>query len=216
MKTALSLILILAASFANAAENIKMYFNNEEITKIVEIYSKASGQKFVLDPGVRGKVSIFIQEPITIEEAFNQLSSALALNGFGISKQGDTMVIKSARNIQRDLMEVSTEVPALKPERMYTWIYTFKNISAEQFNRDMRIMASRDGEMSVNTTTNQILFTDWTSNLNRIAALLKELDKPVDPNAAKIVAAARKEHEARKKETANKAATEEKAAKTEK
>lgn len=214
MKTAMSLILILAASFANAAENIKMYFNNEEITKIVEIYSKASGQKFVLDPGVRGKVSIFIQEPITVEEAFNQLSSALALNGFGISKQGDTMVIKAARNIQRDLMEVSTEVPALKPERMYTWIYTFKNVSAEQFNRDMRIMASRDGEMSVNTTTNQILFTDWTSNLNRIAALLKELDKPVDPNVAKIVAAARKEHDARKKETASKG--EEKAAKTEK
>jgi type II secretory pathway component GspD/PulD (secretin) len=97
---------------------------------------------------------------------------------------------------------------------MYTWIYTFKNVSAEQFNRDMRIMASRDGEMSVNTTTNQILFTDWTSNLNRIAALLKELDKPVDPNAAKIVAAAKKEREARKKETVSKG--EEKGPKAEK
>lgn len=215
MKIVLSLLLVLAASFANAAENIKMYFNNEEITKIVEIYSKASGQKFVLDPGVRGKVSIFIQEPITIEDAFNQLSTALAINGFGISKQGDTMVIKSARNIQRDLMEVSTEVPTLKPERMYTWIYTFKNISAEQFNRDMRIMASRDGEMSVNTTTNQIFFTDWTSNLNRIAAILKETDKLPDPTTAKIVATAKKEREARKKEAAV-TKTEEKAAKTEK
>ena len=36
-----------------------MYFKEEEILKIIEIYSKASGQKFVVDPGVRGKVSIF-------------------------------------------------------------------------------------------------------------------------------------------------------------
>jgi general secretion pathway protein D len=214
MKTALSLILVLAASVASAAENIKMYFNNEEITKIIEIYSKASGQKFVVDPGVRGKVSMFIQEPVSVEEAFNQLSTALSINGFAISKQGDTMVIKSARNIQRDLIEVSTELPSLKPERMATWIYTFKNISAEQVNRNMRILASKDGEMNVSSPTNQIYFTDWTSNLNRIAALMKELDKPVDPATTKIVAAAKKEHETRKKDVANKDT--EKAPKTEK
>lgn len=204
MKTALSLILILAASFANAAENIKMYFNNEELTKIIEIYSKASGQKFVIDPGVRGKISMYIQEPVSTEEAFNQLSTALAINGFAISKQGDTMVVKAARNIQRDLIEVSTELPALRPERMSTWIYTFKNISAEQVMRDMRILSSRDGEMNVFSASNQIYFTDWTSNLNRIAALMKEIDKPVDPTTAKIVAAAKKEREAHKKEIATK------------
>lgn len=215
MKIIMSLLLVLAASFANAADaTMKMYFNNEELTKIIEMYSKASGQKFVLDPGVRGKVSIFIQEPITIEEAFNQLSTALSINGFAISKQGDTMVIKSARNIQRDLIEVSTEAPALKPERMYTWVYTFKNVPAEQVMRDIRILSSRDGEMNVNSNTNQIFFTDWTSNLNRIAAILKETDKAVDPNVAKIVATAKKEREVRKKEATNK--TEEKAVKTDK
>lgn len=204
MKTALSLILVLAASFANAAENIKMYFNNEELTKIIEIYSKASGQKFVVDPGVRGKVSIYIQEPVSQEEAFNQLSTALAINGFAISKQGDTMVVKAARNIQRDLIEVTSELPSLKPERMVTWIYTFKNTSAEQINRDVRILASKDGEYSVFADRNQMYFTDWTSNLNRIAAVLKELDKQPDPSVTKLVAAARKEHDARRKEIVSK------------
>lgn len=36
-----------------------------------------------------------------------------------------------ARNIQRDLVEVSTERPSLKPERMYTWIYSAKNLPAD-------------------------------------------------------------------------------------
>lgn len=188
------LVSFLSLSVFAADAKMKMYFNNEEIVKIIEKYSKASGQKFVVDPGVRGRVSIFIQDEVTIEEAFNQLSSALALNGFGISKQGDTMVVKAGRNIQRDLIEVSTQRPSLKPERMYSWIYTFKNISAESVNRDLRILPSKDGEMNVHAATNQIIFSDWTSNLNRIADVLKEIDKKPDPEVAKLIEAGNKGH----------------------
>ncbi|MGZ3768539.1 MAG: hypothetical protein ACXVCP_10490 [Bdellovibrio sp.] len=199
-----ALIVVLSLSFAKAEEKMKMYFNNEELIKVIEMYSKASGQKFVIDPNVRGKISIFIQEPVSLEEAFNQLSTALAINGYAISKQGDTMVIKSARNIQRDLIEVSTEKPTLKPERMYSWIYTAKNIPATIINRDLRILPSKDGELNVNEETNQIIFTDWTSNLLRVAEVLKEIDKKVDPATAKLVEASKKEKELRKKELANK------------
>jgi len=201
MKKMLIVGMMFLACFANAQEKIKMYYNNEEITKIIEVYSKASGQKFIVDPGVRGKVSIFLQDAVTVEEAFNHLSSALALNGFAISKQGDTMVVKNARAIQRDLIEVSTQLPNLKPERMYTWVYTLKHVPASSVNRDLRIITSRDGEMSVNPSLNQLVITDWVSNLNRVADLLKEVDKPVDPAVAKLVEASKKDFEAHKKET---------------
>lgn len=213
MKFLTLILAVFTMSLAQAEDKIKMYYNNEELTKVIEVYSKASGQKFVIDPSVRGKISIFLQEPVSIEEAFNQVSSALAVNGFAISKQGDTMVIKSARNIQRDLIEVSTERPSLKPERMYTWIYNVKNMPADNINRDLRILMSRDGEMSVNPNTNQLIFTDWVSNLNRVAELMKEVDKQVDPATAKIVEASKKEREARRKEQASK--KEEKKEKTE-
>lgn len=194
------LFTLLSLSTVNAEEKIKMYFNNEDLTKVIEMYSKASGQKFVIDPSSRGKISIFIQEPVSLEEAFNQLSSALAINGYAISKQADTMIIKSARNIQRDLIEVSQEKPTLKPERMYTWIYNAKNIPAGTIMRELRILPSKDGELNVSESTNQIIITDWTSNLLRIAEILKEIDVKVDSATAKLVEASKKEHEARRKE----------------
>lgn len=193
------IVAVFTMSFANAEPKLKMYYKNEELTKIIEAYSKASGQKFVLDPMVRGKVSIFMQQPVSIPEAFNHLSSALAINGYAISTQGDTMVIKTARNIQRDLIEVSTERPSLKPERLFTWVYKVKHLSADNINKDIRILLSKDGEMVVNTDTNQLIFTDWVSNLNRVAALMKELDQPVDAATAKQVEAFKKDSEARKK-----------------
>ncbi len=181
MKLLSILMVALSFSFAHAADKIKMYFKNEEMMKIIEIYSKASGQKFVIDPAVRGKASILLQEPVSLEEAFNHLSSALALNGYAISKHGDTMIINSARHVQRDLIEISTEVPTLNPQRMYTWIYNAKYASVEEINREIRIFSSKDGEMSVNPRTNQLIFTDWTSNLIRIAEIIKQVDKQMDP-----------------------------------
>ncbi|WP_374076171.1 hypothetical protein [Bdellovibrio bacteriovorus] len=204
MKFVSALVIIFALSFAHAEEKIKWYFNNEELLKIIEIYSKASGQKFVIDPGVRGRVSMFNQEAITVDEAFNQLSSALAINGFAISKQGDTMIVKSARNIQRDLIEVSSEKPSLKPERMYTWVYKAKYVPVANINRDLRILPSKDGEMNISMDTNQIFITDYVSNINRIAKVLEEVDKPLDAATAKLVKASRDEHKARRAERENK------------
>lgn len=203
MKTIFSVIFVSLFSVSVFAESkMKMYFNNEEITKVIENYSKVSGQKFIVDPSVRGRISIFVQEDVGLEEAFNHLSSALAINGFAISKQGDTMVIKTGRNVQRDYIETSTKLPSMRPERMATWIYTFKNISAENVSRNLRILPSKDGEMSVNPDANQIIIADWTSNLNRIADILKEVDVKVSPETAKIIEAAKKERMDRKKHQA--------------
>ncbi len=206
MKSLSVLLIAFCLPFAKAEEKIKMYYNNEDLTKIIELYSKASGQKFILDPSVRGKVSIFIPEPVSIDEAFNQLSSALAVNGFGISKQGDTMIVKSARNIQRDLIEVSSAKPSITPERMYIWIYTPQNISAGSITKDLRILTSKDGELSVNENTNQLIICDWVSNIIRISEILKEVDKKVDPSIAKIIENSKKERELRTKESSTKRA----------
>lgn len=204
MKLFAVLFVLCAMATAHAEENLKMYFKNEELTKIIEIYSKASGQKFIIDPAVRGKVSILLPGPVSVEEAFNHLSSALAMNSFGISKQGDTMVVRPARNIQRDYIEVSTEKPSLKPERMYTWVYNVKNQKAQDLNSDLRILVSKDGELVAHFNTNQLIITDWTSNINRVAELMKEVDKPLTPTTSKIVADAKKDREARTKAQASK------------
>lgn len=187
MKFAMSILVALLMGANASAATMKRYFKNDELVKIIEAYSKASGQKFVVDPSVRGKISIFNQDEVSIEEAFNQLSSALAVNGFAISKQGDMMVVRQARNVQRDLIEVASELPPLKPERMVTWVAQLKNVSAETVNRELRILLSKDGELSVVPASNQLIFTDWSSNLGRVSELLKQIDKPMDPEVAKAL-----------------------------
>ncbi len=186
----ISLILIglIVSNMAFSADKkMKMNFSNEDITKIITAYSKASDQSFIIDPSVRGQISILNADSVEMPEAFNQLSTALAVNGFAISKQDNVFVVRPARSIQRDLIEVSSEVPTLKPERMVTWVYTVRNLSAKGLIRDLRNVSSRDGEIVLSPQSNQLLFTDWASNLNKISELLKQIVKPVDPKLHRFV-----------------------------
>lgn len=163
---------------ARAAEPLKFNYRNADIVKVLEDYSKVSGQRFIISPSIRGKITIINPTPITQAEAFNQLSTALAANGVGISTQDDVMYVSSAREIQRNLIPVVTELPPVRPERMVTMVFQLKHASAENLNKQIRIFTSRDGELVPYIQGNQLLISDWTPNLARVAKVIHELDQP--------------------------------------
>jgi type II secretory pathway component GspD/PulD (secretin) len=182
---AMVVVALHSASASGESDRIKMEFKDEFLTKVIEVYAHASHQKVIVDPRVEGKVSIFIPDPVSSDEAFNQLSSALALNGYGFSRQGDTLIVMPARALQRSLIEVTTTLPAMKPERMATYVYSLKNQWAGPLMNQVRIFSSRDGEMVADKASNQLIFTDWTSNLARIDEILKKIDVKPDLTSLK-------------------------------
>lgn len=167
-------------------EKIKFYFNNEEISKVLENFSRVSGKKMIVDSSVRGKISIFNPDTVDIDEAFNQVSKALAMNSYAFMPEGDTLVVRPVRQIQRSLIEVGTELPPLKPERMFSWVVTLKNIPTSLV-KNLRALSSKDGEQNVIADNNQIIFVDWVSNLYRIRELIKQIDIPKNPNVDRLI-----------------------------
>lgn len=176
---------------------IAFNFKNEDLSKIIEVYAKAAGQKWIIDPGVRGKISILNSQDVTSSEAYNQISNALSVNGFAISKQQDLFVVQTARSVQRSYIETATELPAMVPTRLATWVIQLKNISAREVQIQIRTLSSRDGEITAFEPNNQIIITDWTPNLHRVADLIKQLDIPVNKAIADLVKKSRKEHDER-------------------
>lgn len=174
----------------NSEVKMKMAFKNEEITTIIEAFSKASKATFVVDPGVRGRISVFTPNDVDLNEAFDLMSTSLALNGFAIVPREGRYVVMAARNAQRSSIETMTEAAPAKPERYVTRIFTLKHLSADEVNRSVRFLPSKDGEMIPVPKTNQIVITDFISNVNRIGEMLTALDKPVPADIAKIVKAA--------------------------
>lgn len=152
-------------------------FKMADIADVIQTYAKITGQKFVVDANVHGKVTIINPHKVNAEEAFNLLSSSLATNGVAISQQGDTMLVCQARYVQRNLIPVVTELPPLKPEKMISWVVELKNIDADDVNKELRLIASNQGEVFP-FGRKYLIMSDWVSNLYRVRDIITQIDKP--------------------------------------
>ncbi len=189
----LCILLSFKASFAATETKMKLNVINEEISKLLQDYSKISGQSFIVDSTVRGKISILNSTDVSIEEAFNQISEALALNGFAIIKNDSVMTVRNARSAQRDNIEVTDTLPKAKPNRMMTWVINLKYASAMEVQRSLRLLTSAYGEISANISTNQLVISDWSYNLQRVGEIIKRVDVKQDPALIKMIAQSKKQ-----------------------
>lgn len=164
---------------ANFPETLESFdFPNVEIADLVKAIGEMTGKNFIIDPGVRGKITIIAPSKITVAEAYRAFLSALAINGFTVVPSGSFLKVKSARNAQRDSIETYSGAYYPNSDQMITRIIHLRHISAEQVNRDLRILTSKDGEMSVYTPTNSLILSDFGANVDRVMKILSQLDVP--------------------------------------
>lgn len=164
---------------SNAEEKIKMNFKDEDIIKLITQYAKTSGKSFIIDSQVKGKITLLNSDEVSPDEAYNQISVALALNGYAIVKQGNIFIVRYARAAIQNNVEVVTEVPAATPQRMITWITTLKNVAVTSESvTPLRLAGSSYGEIAVLPTTNQIIIADWSTVIPKIADIIKKIDIP--------------------------------------
>ena len=154
-------------------------YPNAEITDVVKAISQLTKKNFIIDPNVRGKVSIVAPTQITVAEAYKAFLSALAIHGFTVVPSGKFLKIKSARNAQRDSIETYSGAYFPNSDIMITRIVHLKHISADEVNkRLLRIMPSKDGEFTTYEPTNSIIITDYGTNVDRMMKILNQLDRP--------------------------------------
>ncbi len=153
-------------------------YPNAEIADVIKAISKLTGKNFIIDPGVRGKISIIAPSQITVAEAWKAFLSALAINGFTVVPSGSFLQIKQARNAQRSGIDIYSGEYFPNTDQMITRIIKLKYISADEVNKRLRILSSKEGEITPYEPTNSLIISDFGSNVERIEKILTELDRP--------------------------------------
>lgn len=153
-------------------------YPNAEITDVIKAISQLTGKNFIVDPAVRGKITIIAPSQITVAEAYKAFLSALAINGMTVVPSGSFLKIKTARNAQRDSIETFSGEYFPNTDQMITRIIKLKYISADEVNKNLRILPSKEGEMVSYPQTNSIIISDYGSNIERVMKIIQEIDVP--------------------------------------
>lgn len=164
-----------SAATANKIQNLD--FQDAEIGDVVRTISQLTGKNFILDPAVKGRISIIAPSSVSVDEAYKAFLSALAINGFTVVPSGKFLKITPARNAQRDNIDTYTARNVPASDQMVTRIIKLKHISSQEVQRSIRSLVSRDGDMLVYEPTNSLIISDFGSNLRRITKIINELDQ---------------------------------------
>ncbi len=163
----------------NFPETIESFdFPNVEITDVIRAISELTGKNFIIDSTVRGKITILAPSKITVAEAYKAFLSALAINGFTVVPSGGFLKIRNARSAQRDSIDTYSGAYYPNSDQMITKIIHLKHISAEAVQKDIRLLTSSYGEMSIFNQTNSLIISDFGASIDRIMKIINQLDVP--------------------------------------
>lgn len=151
-------------------------YPNADIVDVIKAISELTGKNFVVDPNVRGKITIIAPTRITVAEAYKAFLSALAINNLAVVPGDGFYKIKQARAAQRDRIETYAGAYYPNSDQMITRIIKLKYVSAEEINKQVRLLTSNQGEIYAYGPTNSLIISDYGANIDRVVEILKQLD----------------------------------------
>ncbi len=153
---------------------VTLDLRDADLRNFVEIVSEATGRSFVLDPGVRGTVTVLAPDQMSPQDLFEVFLSVLELNRLTlIEGAGADRIVPM--NVAREL---SSGGSAGLPSGFETRVIPVKEEPLQEVIEVVRPLLPAEAVMTPVPGAKRLIISDRSANLNRITRLIKRLDQP--------------------------------------
>ena len=168
-----------AATGAAAADTVMLNFVNADIDAVVRAIGQYTERTFVIDPRVKGTLSLVTERPVTKQQAFDQLLSALRLQGFTIVQTGNVMrVVPEADAKLQGGIVVAPRSQNPGGDQLVTQVFRLQYESATAMVPILRPLIAPNNTISAYPQNNTLVITDYAENLRRIQRIIESIDTP--------------------------------------
>lgn len=177
-KTALKLVFVLFVQQNCFAQNnnINLSFNNADVDAVIATVARATNRSIIVDPKVRGKISLVSSQPLTPDQAIDSLSTALRMNGFAlVNTPGGYRVVTEA-DAKLQSSQTYTDRTGVTGDQIITRVFHLKFESAANVVNLLRPLISPNNTINALPGNNSILVTDYASNIERIEKIIQSVD----------------------------------------
>lgn len=187
---ALSLALAVALPQASAEEPVfddngtPMYevnFVDTELGEFIDSVSRITGTTFIVDPRVKGKVTVRTVDLHDADAIYDIFLAQLRAQGYAtvdLPNGSVKIVPDQAARLEPVPVEPAGQQGA-GSDSVATRVFDLRNAATEQVVGILKpLVDPRVGVITPYPAAHQLVVTDWRSNLERIASLLRQLDRP--------------------------------------
>ena len=156
---------------------ITLAFQNTDIEPVSSAVAKATGQSIIVDPRVKGKISLMTPRPVTKQGALDLFSSALRSAGFALVQVNGIYRVVPEADAKIQGNAVVTQVTP-DGDQVITRVFKIKQDSASNLVNVLKPLLTPNSSITANPGNNTIIVTDYASNVKRVAKLIDSMDEP--------------------------------------
>jgi general secretion pathway protein D len=168
-----------AASRAPRAEPVTLNFVNAEIEGVARAMSAILNQQFVVDPRVKGTMTLYSETPLSPREAYLNFLAALRGLGFTVvDVNGLHKIVPEAdAKLQTGTVAIG-ETPGRRGDQVMTQVFRLTHENANNLVPVLRPLISPNNTINANPGNNTLVVTDYADNLARIGKIIAAMDVP--------------------------------------
>lgn len=172
----------LSASSALAAKGAEVTLNlkDADLSTFIATVSEVTGKNFIVDPRVRGKVTVVSSSPMDAAGVYQTFLSVLQVQGFAAVPAGQAIKLVPETNARTEGGGYVSNGHGLPFDEVVTHVYTAQNVSAAQLVAILRPLISQSGHFAAYTGNNALIISDRASNVERIERLIAQIDQSGD------------------------------------
>ena len=170
---------VFISSALSADETVQINFRDADIRSVIESLAEITGKSFVLDPRVKGKVTIISPGPIDANLLYEAILSSLQVQGFQAVEDGAvTRIIPFTQAFQF--------AGGDGDNRLVTEIVKVRHVQAATLVPIIKPLLSNGARLLAFAGSNYLVMSDIRSNITAANRVIKQMDDP-DQTAVEVI-----------------------------
>ena len=160
----------LAPAMPVLAQSQVLNVQDADIRAFIQDVARSTGRTFIIDPRVKGTVSVASDGPLSKSELFEVFLATLRSNGFIAIPTGPSSYrIEPAENAAR--------APSAGRSGFVTEVFRLRTIDAAGAAEMIKPLVGPQGVVTANPRGNTLVVADYADNVRRIRGLIGQIDQ---------------------------------------
>ena len=177
---ALAYGLLVGSAPSRAAEQVAddtwvVSIKEADIHEFVSQVAQITGKTFVIDPRLKGNVTVVSSVPMNADAVYELFLSVLRVHNFTASPSGDVIRIQTTATGKQG-PGPDGEAQELPPEELITRVIAAQNVDSSELVKILRPLIPQYGHIAAVAQPNIVIISDHANNIERLTGMIEQID----------------------------------------
>lgn len=173
----LMVLALASATSVQAQQEHVLNLKDAEISTLIATVADITGDTFVVDPRVQGKVTVLSSQPMSSQGIYDLFLTALRVQGYAAVKEGNTIRILPDVEARQQKNALGLET---NPDDLVTKVIPLQHVEAQEVVNLVRPLLPQQSHLAAHVGSNSLLISDRAGNVARIESVVHRIDRRND------------------------------------